>query len=180
MENLTINGNVYQPKFNFAFYKQVSKTMANDSQDGFSVLVQDLLAGKVEAIVEAYYHALAYYKRNQPTEDMVEEALSATVFVSDEATENAVDDIIKTMHDDNFLARNLSEFIKTTENSMDIVEAQADAMPDEENGQPNMQKKALETSLKSTQEQLNRLKTLTNSGSTQSPMDDKSESAQAN
>lgn len=173
MENLTINGNVYTPKFNFAFYKQISKEMANANTDGFSALVEKLLTGNVEAVIEAYYYSLAWYKRNQPSEDAVEEALEGTAFASDEATNEAIDDIIKTMHEDNFLARKLSEYIKNTENALDVLEERLDGMKDEINDAPNADKQNLEIGLKQMSAQLNKLKTLIGYGLTPLPTEEK-------
>ena len=76
---------------NFSFYKQTrdDKNLKGDYPDGFSALVDGLLNESVDAIVAAYFHSLAWYKRNQPSIDAVEEALESNIFASDEATDQA-------------------------------------------------------------------------------------------
>lgn len=175
MQQLTINNNVYEPKFNFAFYKQVSKGMATDSQDGFTVLIQQLVTDNASAIIDAYYYGMAWYKHNQPTMDQIEEALEDTVFASDEATEKGTEEILKDLASNNFLARTISSYIKDTESSLDIMQARLEKEP--ENSE---QRQNLELGLKISQDQLNKLRTLTGCGLTQSPTDDKSESVQVN
>lgn len=168
MQQLTINNNVYEPKFNFAFYKQVSKDMATDSQDGFTVLIQQLVSDDVSSIIKAYYYGMAWYKRNQPTMEQIEEALENTVFASDEETEKATEEILKDLAGNNFLARIISNYIKDTNNSLDIMQARLEKEPENSDKRQN-----LEIGLKVSQDQLNKLRTLTGCGLTQSPMADK-------
>lgn len=138
METLMVkaNGNAqpmaYEPKLNFKFYRQVrdDKELAQNGRDGFSALVDGLLGQNVDMIVSTYYHALAWYKRNQPSQDAVEEALEGTVFASDEATDKAFDDILDTMRQDGFLARKLAEYVKNQEKNADMIQAQVDKMED--------------------------------------------------
>ncbi|MCH3922385.1 tail assembly chaperone [Limosilactobacillus sp.] len=134
MENLTINNGVYQPKLNFSFYRQTrdDKELSNGNQDGFSALVEGLLSENVDVIVSTYYHALAWYKRNQPSETDVEEALEASVFASDEATDQAFADILNALKADGFLARKLREYVKNSDKNADMVQAQIDQTKDEE------------------------------------------------
>lgn len=138
METLMIRPNpqaqpaAYEPKLNFKFYRQTrdDKDLKSDNQDGFSALLDGLLNENVDMIVATYYHALAWYKRNQPSEDTVEEALATTIFASDEATDKTFDDILDAMQADGFLARKLSEFVKNQEKNADMVQAQIDKMED--------------------------------------------------
>lgn len=138
METLMIRPNAqaqpaaYEPKLNYKFYRQTrdDKDLKEDGRDGFSALVDGLLNENIDMIVATYYHAMAWYKRNQPSEDAVEEALASTVFASDEATDKAFDDILDDMQADGFLARKLSEFVKDQEKNADMVQAQIDKMED--------------------------------------------------
>lgn len=134
MERLTINNAVYEPKLNFKFYRQTrdDKELKSDNQDGFTALVEELLEENVDAIISTYYHALAWYKRNQPAESDVEEALESTVFATDDATDKAFDDILDTMKADGFLARKLHEYVKTADKNADMVQTQIDHTEDED------------------------------------------------
>lgn len=134
MENLTINNAVYEPKLNYKFYRQTrdDKNLRDGSRDGFSSLVGSLLDEDVDAIVATYYHALAWYKRNQPSETDVEEALEATVFANDEATDKAFDDILDTLQANDFLARKLKQYVKDSDKNADMVQAQIDHTKDED------------------------------------------------
>lgn len=134
MENLTINNAVYEPKLNFKFYRQTrdDKELQDGRQDGFSALIGALLDEDVDAIVAAYYHALAWYRRNQPSESDVEEALESTVFVSDEATDKAFDDILDALQANDFLARKLRQYVKDSDKNADMVQKQIDQTKDED------------------------------------------------
>lgn len=162
MENLTIKANgstqpaVYQPKLNFKFYRQTrdDKELKGNAPDGFSALVDGLMDENVDAIVATYYHALAWYKRNQPSEDAVEEALASTIFASDEATDKAFKDIIEEMKQDGFLARRLRQYVKEQDRNADMVQKQIDGTED-----PN-KRQQLVIGLEEMTEQTNRLKDL--------------------
>ena len=138
METLMIRSNqnaqpaAYEPKLNFKFYRQTrdDKNLKSDGQDGFSALVDGLLNENVDMIISTYYHALAWYKSNQPSEDAVEEALASTIFVSDEATDKAFDDILNALKVDGFLARKLSEFVKNQDKNADILQTRIEGMED--------------------------------------------------
>lgn len=138
MQTLMIRSNqnaqpaAYEPKLNFKFYRQTrdDKNLKSDGQDGFSALVDGLLNENVDMIISTYYHALAWYKSNQPSEDAVEEALASTIFVSDEATDKAFDDILNALKADGFLARKLSEFVKNQDKNADILQTRIEGMED--------------------------------------------------
>lgn len=138
METLMIRSNqnaqpaAYEPKLNFKFYRQTrdDKNLKSDGQDGFSALVDGLLNENVDMIISTYYHALAWYKSNQPSEDAVEEALASTIFVSDEATDKAFDDILNALKADGFLTRKLSEFVKNQDKNADILQTRIEGMED--------------------------------------------------
>lgn len=147
----------YEPKLNFAFYKQTrddEDLKGNDYPDGFSALVDGLLNESVDAIVAAYFHSLAWYKRNQPSVDAVEEALEATVFASDEATDKAFDDILGELKKDDFLARRLKQFIKDRNKNADMVQKQMEAEEDKSKRQQ------LSLGLEELTDEINKLKAL--------------------
>lgn len=122
----------YQPKLDFKFYRQTrdDKDLASANQDGFSALVEGLISGNVDSIISAYYHSLAWFKRNQPSETEVEEALEKSVFASDEATNAAFTDILDDLKSNDFLARKLTEFVKNQDKNADMVQTQIDQMED--------------------------------------------------
>ena len=113
MQALTVQVNpqaqpaVFTPKLNYGFYLQTrdDKSLAKNGQDGFSALVNGLLDENVDMIIAAYYHSLAWYKRNQPSEPAVEEALETAMFNDEKATDEAFDDILKSLQANDFLAR---------------------------------------------------------------------------
>lgn len=146
----------YEPKLNFAFYKQTrdDKGLKGDYPDGFSALVDGLLNESVDAIVAAYYHSLAWYKRNQPSIDAVEEALEANIFASDEATDQAFKDILDEMKKDDFLTRRLKQFIKDQNKNADMAQKQMEAEEDESKRQQ------LSLGLEQITEEINKLKSL--------------------
>lgn len=146
----------YDPKFNFAFYKQTrdDKELKGDYPDGFSALVDGLLNESVDAIVAAYFHSLAWYKRNQPSIDAVEEALEANIFASDEATDQAFKDILDEMKKDDFLTRRLKQFIKDQNKNADMAQKQMEAEEDESKRQQ------LSLGLEQITEEINKLKSL--------------------
>ncbi|KRM83912.1 hypothetical protein FC35_GL000610 [Limosilactobacillus coleohominis DSM 14060] len=154
MQVLNINNLAMEPKLNFAFYRQTrdDKELQDENTDGFTNLIQGLVDGNVDMIVAAYYHSLAHYKRTQPSETDVEEALEATIFKSDEATNAAFEDIIKCLNDNDFLARKLSEFIKNANKNADVVQDQIEQTDDKERRQ------TLTIGLKSLQDNINKLK----------------------
>lgn len=161
MQVLNINNLAMEPKLNFAFYRQTrdDKELKIGDTDGFTTLIQGLLDGNVDMIVAAYYHSLAHYKRAQPAESDVEEALEATVFKSDEDTTAAFDDIIKSLATNDFLARKLSEFIKSTNKNADLVQKQVEQTDDKERQQ------TLTIGLQQIQKSIDKLTTLLQSSS---------------
>lgn len=162
MESLIIKVNknaqpaAYEPKLNFAFYKQTrdDKELKGDYPDSFSALVDGLLNESVDAIVAAYFHSLAWYKRNQPSTDAVEEALEANIFASDEATDQAFKDILDEMKKDDFLTRRLKQFIKDQNKNADMAQKQMEAEEDESKRQQ------LSLGLEQITEEINKLKSL--------------------
>lgn len=162
MEALTIQVNpqvapqVFTPKLNFAFYRQTrdDKELKDQYSDGFTTLVQGLLNENADMIIAFYYHALAWYKRNQPSETAVEAALEEKVFTSDEATDKAFNDILHELQKNDFLARKLSEFIKNQNKNMDAIQAQLDQTDDKDRRQN------LELGLQQMTDELNKLKGL--------------------
>lgn len=140
MQSLQIKPNenaqpaVYEPKLNYKFYKQArdDKQLATENQDGFSALVAGLLDENVDMIVDTYYHSFAWYRRNQPSRDAVEEALSSKIFASKEATDKAFMDILSEMKTDNFLARKLDEYLKKEDRNADMVQARIDSTDDKQ------------------------------------------------
>lgn len=138
MNALTIKVNenaqpaVFTPKLNYGFYTQTrdDKALSKDGQDGFSALVNGLLDGNVDMIVAFYYHALAWYKRNQPSETAVVDALEDTIFKDEETTDKAFDEIIKELQTVGFLARKLDEFIKKNDKTVETMENQIASMED--------------------------------------------------
>lgn len=141
MENLTIQvgsqAQTFTPKLTYSFYKQTrdDKELQNNGQDGFSALVEGLLEENVDMIIAFYHHALAWYKRSQPSEDAVEEALEGTIFASDEATTKAFTDIIIELKKNDFLARKLNEYIKNSDKNMDAIQEQIDQTEDKDRRQ---------------------------------------------
>lgn len=167
MQSLQIKPNenaqpaVYEPKLNFKFYRQTrdDNELKDDNQDGFSALVAGLLDGNVDMLVEVYYHALAWYKRNQPSKEAVEDALDATVFASDEETDKAFDDIIVEMKNNNFLARKLSEYLKNANKNADMAQERIDSMDEKDD-----QRATMEIGLKQITQDNEHLKSLLVSG----------------
>lgn len=143
MEPLTIQANpnaqpqVYTPKLTYSFYTQTrdDKELKSDGQDGFSALVEGLLEENVDMIIAFYHHALAWYKRSQPSEDAVEQALEGTIFASDDATTKAFSDIILELKKNDFLARKLSQYIKNSNKNLDAVQSQMEQTDDKERRQ---------------------------------------------
>ena len=140
MQALTVQVNpqaqpaVFTPKLNYGFYLQTrdDKSLAKNGQDGFSALVNGLLDENVDMIIAAYYHSLAWYKRNQPSEPAVEEALETAMFNDEKATDEAFDDILKSLQANDFLARKLNEFIKNNDKLTATMKKHVESMPDED------------------------------------------------
>ena len=156
MQTLTINNQVYEPKLNFAFYKQTrdDKSLKDNNSDGFSAVVNGLLEENVDMIVAVYYHSLAYYKRNQPTEDDVEAALEELIFVDDDKTNQAFADIFADLKAFGFLARKLSESLKELNRNADLIEKRINGMDD------GTEKEKMLTGLEYMQTQIEKLKQL--------------------
>ncbi|PWT30489.1 hypothetical protein DKZ27_06390 [Limosilactobacillus reuteri] len=140
MQALTIQANpqsqpaVFTPKLNYGFYLQTrdDKALSQSGQDGFSALVNGLLDNNVDMIIAAYYHSLAWYKRNQPSETAVEEALETAIFSDEKATDEAFDDILKDLQSNDFLARKLNEFIKSNDKLTAAMKKHIESMTDED------------------------------------------------
>lgn len=138
MEALTIQRNpqaepvVYTPKLTFSFYQQCLKDqdLKEKGADGFSGLVNGLLDRSVDAIIAFYYHALAWYKRNQPSEAAVADALDDTIFKDEATTDAEFDAIIKELKSVNFLARKLDEFIKSNDKLTASLQQRIESMDD--------------------------------------------------
>ncbi|MEE6637777.1 tail assembly chaperone [Limosilactobacillus pontis] len=162
MESLTIQTNpqatpqVFTPKLNFAFYRQTrdDKELKDQYSDGFTTLVKGLLNENADMTIAFYYHALAWYKRNQPSETAVEEALEEKVFANDEATDKAFNDILHELQKNDFLARKLSEFIKNQDKDMDAIQVKIDQTDDKN------QRQNLEIGLQQMTDEVNKLKSL--------------------
>lgn len=140
MQALTIQVNpqaqpaVFTPKLNYGFYLQTrdDKSLAKNGQDGFSALVNGLLDENVDMIVAAYYHSFAWLGRSQPSMTAVEAALENVVFNDEKATEEAFDDILKSLQTNDFLARKLNEFIKSNDKLTATMKKHIESMTDED------------------------------------------------
>lgn len=110
MQALTVQVNpqaqpaVFTPKLNYGFYLQTrdDKSLAKNGQDGFSALVNGLLDENVDMIIAAYHHSFAWYNRSQPSATAVEEALETAMFNDEKATDEAFDDILKSLQANDF------------------------------------------------------------------------------
>lgn len=104
--NPTAPAQSFEPKLNYGFYLQTrdDKSLAKNGQDGFSALVNGLLDEDVDMIVAAYYHSFAWLGRSQPSVTAVEAALENVMFNDEKATEEAFDDILKSLQTNDFLA----------------------------------------------------------------------------
>lgn len=156
MKALTIKGTTYEPKLNYAFYRQTrdDEELKSNNQDGFSSLVAGLIDENVDMVVKAYYHSLAYLRRSQPAESTIEENLESLIFNSDDETNKSFDDIINSLKTNGFLTRKLSEYVKNNEKNADIVQDQLEKMKDEEKRQQ------MQVGLEQIQEETNKLKKL--------------------
>ena len=140
MQALTIQANpqaqpvVFTPKLNYGFYLQTrdDKSLSQNGQDGFSALINGLLDNNVDMIIAAYYHSLAWYKRNQPSETAVEEALETSIFGDEKTTVEAFYEILKDLQSNDFLARKLNEFIKNNDKLTETMEKHLASMKDED------------------------------------------------
>lgn len=140
MQALTIQVNpqaqpaVFTPKLNYGFYLQTrdDKSLAKNGQDGFSALVNGLLDEDVDMIVAAYYHSFAWLGRSQPSMTAVEAALENVVFNDEKATEEAFDDILKSLQTNDFLARKLNQFIKSNDKLTATMKKHIESMTDED------------------------------------------------
>lgn len=140
MQTLTIQVNpqaqpaVFTPKLNYGFYLQTrdDKSLAKNGQDGFSALVNGLLDEDVDMIVAAYYHSFAWLGRSQPSMTAVEAALENVVFNDEKATEEAFDDILKSLQTNDFLARKLNQFIKSNDKLTATMKKHIESMTDED------------------------------------------------
>ena len=138
MQTLTIQANpqaepaVYTPKLTYSFYKQCQKDqeLKDNGSDGFSGLVNGLLDQNVDAIVAFYYHALAWYKRNQPSESAVADALEDTVFKDEATTEAEFTSIVESLKSNNFLARKLDETVKNNDKLTEQLQKRIETMDD--------------------------------------------------
>lgn len=140
MQTLTIQVNpqaqpaVFTPKLNYGFYLQTrdDKSLAKNGQDGFSALVNGLLDEDVDMIVAAYYHSFAWLGRSQPSMTAVEAALENVMFNDEKATEEAFDDILKSLQTNDFLARKLNQFIKSNDKLTATMKKHIESMTDED------------------------------------------------
>lgn len=132
--NPTSPAQPFEPKLNYGFYLQTrdDKSLAKNGQDGFSALVNGLLDEDVDMIVAAYYHSFAWLGRSQPSTTAVEAALENVVFNDEKATEEAFDDILKSLQTNDFLARKLNQFIKSNDKLTATMKKHIESMTDED------------------------------------------------
>ena len=132
--NPTSPAQSFEPKLNYGFYLQTrdDKSLAKNGQDGFSALVNGLLDEDVDMIVAAYYHSFAWLGRSQPSVTAVEAALENVVFNDEKATEEAFDDILKSLQTNDFLARKLNQFIKSNDKLTATMKKHIESMTDED------------------------------------------------
>lgn len=132
--NPTAPAQPLEPKLNYGFYLQTrdDKSLAKNSQDGFSALVNGLLDEDVDMIVAAYYHSFAWLGRSQPSVTAVEAALENVMFNDEKATEEAFDDILKSLQTNDFLARKLNQFIKSNDKLTATMKKHIESMTDED------------------------------------------------
>ena len=83
-------------------------------------------------IVAAYYHSFAWLGRSQPSMTAVEAALENVVFNDEKATEEAFDDILKSLQTNDFLARKLNQFIKSNDKLTATMKKHIESMTDED------------------------------------------------
>ncbi|QLL69599.1 tail assembly chaperone [Lactobacillus sp. 3B(2020)] len=156
MASLTINNEVYEEKLNYAFYNQLKNDpdLKTNTRDGFSNFIDKLLDGDLDMIIKFHWHALAWFKRNQPAENKVFEALEQTVFTDDEKTDQEITNIIEALKADGFLARKLSKYLKDLNKSADLIQKRIDGMEDGD------KKDELEMGLEQIQDQIEQVKKL--------------------
>ena len=132
--NPTAPAQSFEPKLNYGFYLQTrdDKSLAKNGQDGFSALVNGLLDEDVDMIVAAYYHSFAWLGRSQPSVTAVEAALENVMFNDEKATEEAFDDILKSLQTNDFLARKLNQFIKSNDKLTATMKKHIESMTDED------------------------------------------------
>ena len=132
--NPTVLAQSFEPKLNYGFYLQArdDKSLAKNGQDGFSALVNGLLDEDVDMIIAAYYHSFAWYGRSQPSVTAVEAALENVMFNDEKATEEAFDDILKSLQSNDFLARKLNQFIKSNDKLTATIKKHIESMTDED------------------------------------------------
>ena len=105
--------------------------------------------------MSAYYYGMAWYKRNQPSQEAIVDALSDTVFADEERTQKEFDNIIEEMKASNFLKARLNQFVKDMDENMDLMQERVDKEADD-----NPDKDTEEAVLKRMTGQLDHLKQL--------------------
>lgn len=120
MKDLTINDRVYTPGFNFAFSKEIEKTLADSQTTGFDNLIYGLLDEDPDILVAAIYASFASLKGAiRPTEDQIADALTND-FADEDKAHRLFLDVVKELSIYGFLHLKLIRFKKNLEKVIEI------------------------------------------------------------
>ncbi|MCP3741464.1 tail assembly chaperone [Rossellomorea sp. BNER] len=123
MTNLTINNKQYEAKANFKFEKLADKKYKDESQElsGLEKIYQDLMSYKSSALVAFWDCATAHYKKEQPSVDDIEEALTKLIEEDPENLDQLFKEAFQTVDNSGFFRLQLKEFW----NNLDLIDKMA-------------------------------------------------------
>lgn len=158
---LEINGKEYEPKFNIQFADRlihdyaVKNSKEQETLDGFSHFINQLIDNEPEAITNAYRYALDVPDKELPSlKDVAKGLEKAGIYKQ----EDIFSELFKKIKDNGFLALKLKAFLKSRQNIVDVSKKVLNGITDKEQKQSAMiELKSAEAGLSQIQKQLKQL-----------------------
>jgi Phage tail assembly chaperone protein, TAC len=136
MAILTIGGRQFEAKANFRFERLADKKYrdkdAKNEMSGLEQIYQDLMAYKISALVAFWDCATSHYVKEQPSTEMIEDALSKVIEEDEDgsAVENLFKEAFQTVDNSGFFRLQLKEFWK----NLDLIDKFTDDEKERQQG----------------------------------------------
>ncbi|MFT8362905.1 MAG: tail assembly chaperone [Sporolactobacillus sp.] len=112
MPTLNIGKKQYEAKISFAFDRRANEKFTNPEQKGVTgmeTIYQKLLDGDTSGLSEFWDCATSYLKKDQPTRELIEEALES-VIEEEGDTERLIKEAFKALDGSGFFSKKLKNF----------------------------------------------------------------------
>ncbi|MCF6419824.1 tail assembly chaperone [Furfurilactobacillus milii] len=145
MQALNINGKSLTPRINFRFRSVLGKKLGDDNdKSGFSNLITGLVQSDPDALLSFYEAALA---GDHPSDDDLFDALDDQVFKDDDSEDAAFRDAVSALNNSGFFKIKAKAWKKRNEQLRTILQAQLDALADNDTAAAANQKTGYQVGL---------------------------------